>query len=83
MRGYVKVERDEAFNEKVIYLCQVPGCGLDINEFPISPKDPAPRWCRFHGTPASRRETEQEFNERQAQKVQSGAVPAVPVPADG
>lgn len=38
---------DIAFNEKYIYVCQTPGCGMDISLFPAAEKNPAPVHCKF------------------------------------
>jgi hypothetical protein len=38
---------DDTFNAKFIYLCQQPGCGADISEFPAAEKNPAPKHCKF------------------------------------
>lgn len=62
----VDVKPDDAFNPKVIYLCQTLGCGCQISEFPAAEKNPAPKRCDFCKTKANRDLIESEFMKMQS-----------------
>lgn len=58
--GKVTVKADDIFNPKIIYICQTPGCGADISEFPAAEKSIAPKHCKVCQNPLARKEIQQE-----------------------
>ena len=44
----VQVKPDDAFNMKFIYRCTVRGCSEEIYEYPVSEKNPSPKYRKFH-----------------------------------
>ena len=55
---------DEAFNNKVIYLCTQKGCGADISEFPAAEKQVAPKYCKGCQNKDRREEIQKEWDNR-------------------
>lgn len=60
---------DTTFNEKYIYLCQTPGCGEDISQFPAGEKNPAPVHCKLCQNKETRKAIEASWNEVNSGKI--------------
>lgn len=54
---------DDVFNQKIIYLCQQPGCGADISEFPAAEKQVAPKYCKNCQSKENRAEVQKSWDE--------------------
>lgn len=63
---------DESFNPKFYYLCQTRGCGAIINTaFPVSEKNPSPKWCKDCTSKEIRNEIEQEYDKHDTSRTSS------------
>ena len=60
--GALPPKADEVWNQKVIYLCQVRGCGGQISEFPAAEKTPAPKKCPLCMNKETREAIEAEYD---------------------
>ncbi len=68
MHQQVIIKPDEITNPKFIYICQTPGCGLDISEFPAAEKNPAPVKCKQCQNKETRQAIINEFKTHQEKK---------------
>jgi hypothetical protein len=59
------IKPDNPAENKFFFLCQTKGCEAVINpEFPVSEKNPSPKWCRDCQSKEVRAEIGKNYAER-------------------